>query len=80
VPEIPPEILSTVRGRMRVSVRVTVDESGAVVDAELDSHPGSKYFDRKAVDAARQWKFKPGDAQSTRLVRFEFRKDACEAL
>jgi TonB family protein len=80
VPEIPAEILQTVRGRMRVSVRVTVDESGAVVDAELDSHPGSKYFDRKAVEAARRFKFKPSEAESTRLVRFEFRKDGCDVL
>ena len=85
VPEVPPEILGTIRGRVTVRVRVRVDRSGAVIDDELDSRAGSKYFDRVALDAARRWKFKPAsdagnDVESTRLLRFEFRPDGCEAF
>jgi TonB family protein len=85
VPEVPSQILGTIRGRVTVRVRVRVDRSGAVVDAELDSREGSKYFDRVALDAARRWKFKAAsdagnDAESARLLRFEFRTDGCEAF
>ncbi len=85
VPEVPREILGTIRGSVTVRVRARVDSSGAVVGAELDSPPGSRYFDRLALDATRRWKFAPasGDAghatESTRLVRFEFLRDGCTA-
>jgi TonB family protein len=84
MPEVPREILATIRGLVKVTVRVRVDRSGSVVDAELDSHSGSKYFNRVALDAARRWKFKPAtssaNAQSARLLRFECRIDACQAF
>jgi len=84
MPEVPREILATIRGLVKVTVRVRVDRSGSVVDAELDSHAGSRYFDRVALDAARRWKFKPAassaNAQSARLLRFECRPDACQAF
>ncbi|MGO9229428.1 MAG: serine/threonine protein kinase [Bryobacteraceae bacterium] len=85
VPEVPPEILATIRGLLTVRVRVRVDVSGSVVDAELVSQPGSKYFDRKALEAARRWKFQPPTAagsgtESTRSLRFECRRDGCQAF
>jgi TonB family protein len=85
VPEVPREILGTIRGSVTVLVRARVDSSGAVVGAELNSPPGSRYFDRLALEATRRWKFAPanGDAghatESTRLVRFEFLRDGCTA-
>ena len=84
VPEVPPQILGTIRGRVTVDVRARVDRSGAVVDAVLGSPAGSKYFDKVAVEAARRWKFKPASdagngVESARLLRFEFRADGCEA-
>jgi len=85
VPDVPSQILGTIRGKVTVSVRVRVDRSGAVVDAEIDSRPGSRYFDKVAVDAARRWKFKPAsdavnNGDSARLLRFEFRTDGCGAF
>ena len=84
LPDVPPQILGTIRGKVTVRVRVKVDPAGAVVDAELNSQPGSKYFDKMALDAARRWKFKPASdtgngAGSARMLRFEFRTDGCEA-
>jgi TonB family protein len=81
VPAVPPQILRTIHGKVKVSVEVTIDPSGAVVDAKPQSASGSKYFGKFAADAVRRWKFKPaGDVASTRLVRFEFRKDGCQVL
>jgi TonB family protein len=85
LPEVPPEILGTIRGSVRVSVRAKIDRAGAVVEAELDSPAGSRYFDRLAVEATRRWKFEPAggdaasDVASTRLVRYEFLKEGCKA-
>jgi TonB family protein len=84
MPEVPREILATIRGLVKINVRVRVDRSGSVIDAELDSRAGSKYFNRVVLDAARRWKFKPAAAsdnaaRSARLLRFECRPDACQA-
>ena len=85
VPEVPREILGTIRGNLAVSVRVRVDRSGGVVDAALDSRPVSRYFDRVALEAARRWKFQPAndgagrEGDATRLVRFEFSREGCAA-
>jgi len=84
VPEVPREILRTIRGMVKVSVRVQTDQSGDVVDAQIASRPGSKYFDRVTLDAARRWRFKPAsgeghDTAIARLVRFECRKNGCVA-
>jgi len=84
LPEVPREIMATIRGLVRVSVRVRVDQSGSVVDAQLASLPGSKYFDRVALETARRWTFQPAAATRTgperaRLLRFDCRPDACQA-
>lgn len=80
VPDVSPAFLGTIRGKVTVSVRVKIDPSGAVVDAGLNSRPGSRYFDRLSLDAARRWRFQPAEAGSTRVVRFEFRSDGCDAF
>ncbi len=58
-------------------IRVTVDPSGEVSSAKVDSLGPSKYFANLAVQAARQWKFKPAqvDGQavsSVWVLRFQF--------
>lgn len=84
LPEVPREIMATIRGVVQVAVRVRVDQSGAVVDAQLASPPGSRYFDRVTLEAARHWTFQPAASTRTgperaRLVRFECRPEACQA-
>jgi TonB family protein len=80
VPDVPPQILRTIRGKVQVKVEVTVDRSGAVVDAKTESR-GSRYFGKLAEDAVRRWKFPPAqNADTTRKVRFEFRRDGCEVF
>jgi len=85
LPQVPSEILATVRGLLTVRVRVHVDSSGAVAGAELASPVGSKYFDRVTLEAARHWQFKPatdagGGAERVRVLRFECRAAGCQAF
>jgi TonB family protein len=74
IPDISRHALNTIRGHIKVSVRVTVDRSGNVVDESLESRGSSYYFARLAMEAARKWKFAPADNQANRkwLLRFEF--------
>jgi TonB family protein len=58
-------------------VRVKVDSTGDVTEAKLESQSGSNYFDRVAVDAARQWKFATGVGGAWQ-VQFQFRHDGTD--
>jgi len=74
IPDVPRHARATIRGLIKVAVRVTVDGSGNVVDETLENPGPSKYFARLATQAARKWKFAPADDQDSRrwLLRFEF--------
>jgi len=74
IPDVPRHARATIRGLIKVAVRVTVDRSGNVVDETLENPGPSKYFARLATQAARKWKFAPADDQDSRrwLLRFEF--------
>ena len=58
-PQIPAEALHSIRGKIRIQVKVNVDESGRVSEASLNSPGPSRYFAGKALEAARGWRFKP---------------------
>jgi TonB family protein len=74
IPDIPRHARSTIRGHIKVAVRVTVDRSGNVVGEALENPGPSRYFARLATTAARKWKFAPADNQGSRkwLLRFDF--------
>jgi TonB family protein len=74
IPDVPRSARDTIRGRIKVAVRVTVDNSGSVTYAVLENPGASKYFARLATEAAKKWKFAPADNQASRkwLLRFEF--------
>jgi TonB family protein len=77
LPEVLESARNTIRGTVKVAVRVDVDRSGDVESAELDSHGPSKYFARTALQAAQLWRFKPPmvggrGVLSTWTLRFEF--------
>jgi TonB family protein len=74
IPDIPRHARESIRGRIKITVRVTVDRSGNVVGERLVNSGSSKYFARLATDAAAKWKFVPADKQGSRewLLRFEF--------
>jgi outer membrane biosynthesis protein TonB len=71
----------SIRGQIKVTVRVTVDRAGNVVAENLEVHGSSQYFARLATDAAKKWKFAPTDVQSARewLLQFEFSRGGVTA-
>ena len=74
IPDVPRHARESIRDRIKITVRVTVDRSGNVVGERLVNSGSSKYFARLATDAAAKWKFVPADKQGSRewLLRFEF--------
>jgi TonB family protein len=84
-PEVLQSAKNSIRGTVRVSVKVNVDRSGNVEDAELESRGPSKYFARAALEAAQLWKFKPPKVGgrgvlSSWTIQFEFTRDGTTAV
>jgi serine/threonine protein kinase len=77
IPDVPRSARESIHGHIKVTVRVSVDRSGKVVDETLEDTGSSKYFARIATAAARKWRFAPADNQDSRawLLRFEFTRD-----
>jgi TonB family protein len=80
LPKVPKSASDTITGTVRVRVKVSVDPSGKVEQASLDSPGPSRYFARLALEAARQWEFSPHTNPGTWLLQFEFRKDSLRAV
>ncbi|MFZ1130193.1 MAG: TonB family protein [Terriglobales bacterium] len=59
IPQITPAALRTIKGRIRIRVKVDVDEAGNVTQARLKSSGSSRHFAQSALEAARGWKFDP---------------------
>jgi TonB family protein len=59
LPDAPQKVRDTIRGKVRLSVKVNVDESGAVTQATLDAPGPSQYFADRTLAAAKLWKFVP---------------------
>lgn len=60
LPEVSRSARNTIEGRIKVRVKVEVDSSGNVTAAKFESAGPSQYFANKTLEAARQWKFAPG--------------------
>jgi TonB family protein len=80
MPEVLESARNTIRGTVRVSVKVDVDRSGNVEGAELESAGPSKYFARAALAAAQRWTFTPPrvggqGVLSSWTLQFEFTRD-----
>lgn len=72
-PKFAPSAQRTIRGKIKLRVRVHVDPAGNVTRADLVSAGPSKYFARLVMDAARQWKFVPttGSGERRWMLYFE---------
>ena len=81
VPTPSQSALQTIRGTIRVSVRVTIDNQGTVTAATSEDPGPSRYFERLSVEAARKWTFAPvnNDEQRTMLLRFHFTREGATA-
>jgi len=59
LPDVSEKARATIRGKVRVSLKVEVGPSGEVTNAEFDSPGPSKFFADLAMQAARKWAFTP---------------------
>jgi eukaryotic-like serine/threonine-protein kinase len=85
LPDVPLSARDTIHGTVRVRVRISVDSSGSVTEAELDSSGPSKYFAHLALEAAQQWKFEPPKMQgrnvlSDWLLHFQFTEKGTKVI
>lgn len=77
LPEVPEKISATIRGHIKVAIRVQVDPDGHVVQASIDSQGPSRYFADQALHAAEKWKFTPAwvggrTVASVWVLQFQF--------
>lgn len=83
LPEVSRGSRNTIQGTIRVKVRVAVDSSGNVSNANFVTPGPSKYFANLALQSARQWKFAPatanGEAGNEWILTFEFRQSGTHA-
>ena len=85
LPDVPQSARDTIRGTVRVSVKVVVDPSGNVAEATLDSPGPSRYFANLALQAARRWKFWPEKVAGRHvpnewILQFRFGRTATEVV
>jgi TonB family protein len=66
MPQVSSSATRTIHGKVLVKIQVAVDANGVVTGASIRSSP-SRYFGAKALEAARQWKFRPPQANSQAL-------------
>ena len=78
VPEVSAKARSTIRGTVRINVRVQLSPDGSVSSAALDSPASSQFFANIALKAARDWRFRPS-SESSALLRFDFTNSASNA-
>jgi TonB family protein len=77
IPDVPWSARRTIRGHIKVWVRVIVDQDGSVFAAVLDRSGPSRYFQRLALEAAKKWTFPSVSTPPRRLlqIRFDFGRD-----
>jgi hypothetical protein len=75
-PDVSQNALNTITGKVRVRIRVTADAAGNVSDTSFETEGPSKYFARKAMEAAQKWKF---TGAGERVITFYFMKSGTEA-
>src|SRR5271154_2130894 len=76
LPDASQKSRDTIRGKVRVSVKVRVDESGRVTEAAFAAPGPSQYFADRTLEAAKLWLFAPAkrdghNVPSEWVLRFE---------
>lgn len=81
IPDVPRSARASIRGNIKVTVRVSVDRAGNVVGTTLEERGSSRYFARLATEAARKWKFVAAEDPPSRAwrLRFEFTRGGAAA-
>jgi outer membrane biosynthesis protein TonB len=81
IPRVPRSALGSIHGRIKVVVRVAVNDAGNVTDTTLQYPGSSRYFAHIASESAKAWRFAPASARQSRkwLLQFEFTRAGVEA-
>jgi TonB family protein len=84
LPDISTKAKDSIRGKVRIEVKVHVDSSGSVTGAELISPGPSKYFADLTMKSARRWEFTPAKINgqyvpSEWILRYEFTNSGVRA-
>lgn len=84
LPDVPRSAQNTIRGTIKVVVRVEVDPSGKVAAAKLKSSGSSRYFANQALKAAERWEFSAPEVNgqptaSAWLLQFRFKRTSIQA-
>jgi outer membrane biosynthesis protein TonB len=81
IPRVPRGALGTIHGRVKVVVRVAVNDAGNVTDTTLQYPGSSRYFAQMASESAKAWRFAPATARQSRkwLLQFEFTRTGVQA-
>jgi TonB family protein len=84
LPDVPRSAQNTIRGTIKVVVRVEVDPSGKITAAKLKSSGSSRYFANQALKAAERWEFSAPEVNgkptaSTWLLQFRFKRTSIQA-
>jgi TonB family protein len=79
-PDLLPAAVHSISGKVNVRIRLEVSATGEVTNAAFDSAGPSHYFSNAAMQAARQWKFKPAEvnghaASSVWLLHYLFTQE-----
>jgi len=77
LPDVSDKALATIRGTVRLSLRLHVNAGGTVDSAEPEPPAASQYFTEQAIKAAKRWQFSAPEVnghsvESEWLLRFEF--------
>ncbi|HTV83572.1 MAG TPA: TonB family protein [Acidobacteriaceae bacterium] len=80
IPDVAQNIRDTIHGHVRVRIGIQVDSGGSVSDATIDSPGPSRYFANRALQTAREWKFRPAEIDgqavgSKWILEFRFGRD-----
>ena len=71
IPDVSSKARSTIRGTVRINVRLKLNPDGTVAAAELNSPASSQFFADIALNTAREWQFAP-TSNSSAILRFDF--------
>jgi TonB family protein len=84
LPDVSRHVQKSIRGTIRVVVRVRVDPSGKVTSAKFQWRGSSRYFADRALKAAQRWEFSAPEVNgepraSTWLLQFRFNRKSIQA-
>ena len=79
IPDVSQKARDTIRGTVRIKVRLQLSSDGSVSSADLDSPVPSQFFANLALKAARQWQFAPSAGPSA-LLQFDFTNSSTSAV